>query len=354
MDFIERIDGIALRRPMAVRFKSADGSVEFSPPRMELHGKLKRTQCLTGDDFAELKAARRRGRADRRNSRSRRRRCCISAAAAPRIAPRRSIRTSTSSIADIARVYREEIAALYDAGCRYLQIDETNLPSLCDPKLREQAKNDRRGPGRRCRALRAADQRRAARPAGGHDRRACTCAAAITQAAGSPKAATIRWPRCCSARSTSTASSSNTTAPRAGSFAPLRYLPARARSRCSASSPPRRPKLESKDELKRRIEEAAKYVPLERLALSPQCGFASTIEGNRAHRGRREAQARARRRDRARGLGLTGTPPTVIRNPWSCPAAPRVVRARLSCQKARRTGLHDGRKAAARQRRRRA
>ena len=45
-------------------------------------------------------------------------------------------------------------------------------------------------------------------------------------------------------------------------------------------SPRNPPKLESKDELKRRIDEASKYVPLERLALSPQCGFASTIEGN--------------------------------------------------------------------------
>ncbi len=46
------------------------------------------------------------------------------------------------------------------------------------------------------------------------------------------------------------------------------------------SSPRNPPKLESKDDLKRRIDEASKYVPLERLALSPQCGFASTIEGN--------------------------------------------------------------------------
>ena len=55
---------------------------------------------------------------------------------------------------------------------------------------------------------------------------------------------------------------------------------ARTRSRCLALSPRNPPKLESKDELKRRIDEASKYVPLERLALSPQCGFASTIEGN--------------------------------------------------------------------------
>ena len=55
MDFIERIDGLRFAEPMAVRFKSADGSVEFSPPRMELHAPLKRTQSLTGTDFPSLK-----------------------------------------------------------------------------------------------------------------------------------------------------------------------------------------------------------------------------------------------------------------------------------------------------------
>ena len=55
MDFIERIDGIRFGEPMTVRFKSADGSVSFSPPRMELTGRLKRTQSLSRDDFALLK-----------------------------------------------------------------------------------------------------------------------------------------------------------------------------------------------------------------------------------------------------------------------------------------------------------
>ena len=53
MDFIERIDGLRFGEPLAVRFKSADGSVEFSPPRMELYAPLKRTQSLTRTDFAQ-------------------------------------------------------------------------------------------------------------------------------------------------------------------------------------------------------------------------------------------------------------------------------------------------------------
>ena len=76
--------------------------------------------------------------------------------------------------ADLARVYREEIEALYAAGCRYVQIDETNLPFLCDPKLRDHARSDRRGPGQAAAALCRAAQRHRARPARGHDGRACT------------------------------------------------------------------------------------------------------------------------------------------------------------------------------------
>ncbi len=67
--------------------------------------------------------------------------------------------------------------------------------------------------------------------------------------------------------------------PRAGSFAPLRYL-SKNKTAVLGLVTTKTPGLESKDELKRRIDEAAKVVPLDRLALSPQCGFASTIRGN--------------------------------------------------------------------------
>ena len=67
--------------------------------------------------------------------------------------------------------------------------------------------------------------------------------------------------------------------PRAGSFAPLKYL-AKDKIAVLGLVTSKKPALEARDELKRRIEEAARIVPLDRLALSPQCGFASTIEGN--------------------------------------------------------------------------
>jgi len=68
--------------------------------------------------------------------------------------------------------------------------------------------------------------------------------------------------------------------PRAGSFAPLRYLSGNKVAVLGLVTT-KKPQMETKDELKRRIDEAARYVPLERLALSPQCGFASTIGGNK-------------------------------------------------------------------------
>jgi 5-methyltetrahydropteroyltriglutamate--homocysteine methyltransferase len=67
---------------------------------------------------------------------------------------------------------------------------------------------------------------------------------------------------------------------RAGGFEPLRYLSG-SKVAVLGLVTTKKPALETKDALKRRIDEAAKYVPLERLALSPQCGFASTIGGNK-------------------------------------------------------------------------
>jgi 5-methyltetrahydropteroyltriglutamate--homocysteine methyltransferase len=67
---------------------------------------------------------------------------------------------------------------------------------------------------------------------------------------------------------------------RSGDFAPLRFMP-KDKIVVLGLITSKRPQLESKDDIRRRIDEAAKYVPIERLAISPQCGFASTQEGNR-------------------------------------------------------------------------
>lgn len=277
MDFIERIDGIRFGAPMAVRFKSTDGSVEFSPPQMELHGKLRRTQSLTGSDFAQVKPL-----ADKAGLMPKQ------TIPSPTLLHYRSTRSRKHSTiypdvdelyADIARVYREEIAALYAAGCRYLQIDETNLPGhLSDPKLREQAKAEGEDPDALvAQYAKLINETIRDVPA---DMTVCMHMCRGNHAGGwfaeggyDPVART-------------TFSTVDVDGffleydtPRAGSFAPLQYL-AGGKIAVLGLVTTKSPKLESKDDLKRRIEEASKYVPLERLALSPQCGFASTIEGN--------------------------------------------------------------------------
>ena len=277
MDFIERIDGIRFAEPMAVRFKSADGSVEFSPPRMELTGRLKRTQSLTGSDFAQLKpVATAAGLMPKQTMPS------------PTLLHFRSTRSRQHSkvypdveqlYEDIALVYREEIAALYAAGCRYIQLDETNIPGhLTDPALREAAKKEGEDP----------------------DALVARYAALINDSIRDvPDDMTVCMHMCRGNHAggwfaeggydpVAEVSFSSIDVdgffleydtPRAGSFAPLKHL-REGKIAVLGLVTTKKPDLENKDDLKRRIEEAAKIVPLERLALSPQCGFASTIEGN--------------------------------------------------------------------------
>jgi 5-methyltetrahydropteroyltriglutamate--homocysteine methyltransferase len=95
---------------------------------------------------------------------------------------------------------------------------------------------------------------------------------------------------------------------RSGGFEPLRHVPD-DRVVVLGLITTKKPRLETEDELRRRIEEASRYVPLERLALSPQCGFASTMEGNRLSPD-----------DQRRKLELVGR---VARTVWGIEGAPR-------------------------------
>jgi 5-methyltetrahydropteroyltriglutamate--homocysteine methyltransferase len=78
---------------------------------------------------------------------------------------------------------------------------------------------------------------------------------------------------------------------RSGGFAPLRFVPP-GKMVVLGLVTTKRGALEDKDQLKRRIDEAAKYVPLEQLCLSPQCGFSSTVEGNALTREEQAAKLR--------------------------------------------------------------
>ncbi len=126
LDFLEKIDGVEVKGGLAVKFHNEGGDIEFSPPRFEVHGKMKRSRSLSVDDFAELKGvAARHGLTAKQPIPS------------PTLVHMRGGRAAIDSavypdmdtfVADLVAVYRAEIKALYDAGCRYLQIDETNLP----------------------------------------------------------------------------------------------------------------------------------------------------------------------------------------------------------------------------------
>src|SRR6185295_10112734 len=154
---------------------------------------------------------------------------------------------------DIARVYREEIAALYASGCRYLQIDETNIPGhLSDPSLREQAKKDGEYPdGLVVRYAKLINDSIRDVP---DDMTVCVHMCRGNHAGG--------W--FAEGGYDPVAEISFSEIDVDGSFTPLRHL-GRDKIAVLGLVTTKSAKLESKDELKRRIDEASKYVPLERL-----------------------------------------------------------------------------------------
>ncbi len=180
---------------------------------------------------------------------------------------------------DLAAAYRAAIRAFYDAGCRYLQLDDTAWAMVCDPSEREHSRERGDDPD--------SLPKRYAR---------------LTNAAleGKPADMAITMHSCRgNFRSTFIASGGydfvaeellGHTAldgyfleydnERAGGFEPLRFFPKGNKQMVLGLVTSKFGLLESKDDIKRRIDEASKYVSLDQLCLSPQCGFASTEEGN--------------------------------------------------------------------------
>jgi 5-methyltetrahydropteroyltriglutamate--homocysteine methyltransferase len=180
---------------------------------------------------------------------------------------------------DVAAAWKKAIHAFYDAGCRYLQLDDTAWAMMCDPKEREQSKARGDDPDKL--------------PA---------IYARVTNAAleGKPADMAITMHSCRgNFRSTWIAQGGyefvaeqllgNTNlngyfleydSDRAGGFEPLRYFPKGDKQLVLGLVTSKSGRLEQKDDIKRRIEQATKYVALDQLCLSPQCGFSSTEEGN--------------------------------------------------------------------------
>ena len=189
---------------------------------------------------------------------------------------------------DLTKAYRDEIRDLYQAGCRYLQIDDTTIAMFGDPKVQEQFRK-------------AGDDPK-------HD--VALYAQAVNQAIrDAPDDMTVALHTCRgNFKSTWLASGSYDYVAeisfsrlqvdgffleyddeRSGGFEPLRYIPKGKRVVLGLVSS-KKPQLEDRGFLARKIEEASKHAPLEQLALSPQCGFASSIRGNPLGEAEQEAK----------------------------------------------------------------
>ena len=269
LDFMRELDGVTLKAAVGMTFAAAD-----VPPMATVTGKLACTKPVMVDHFVFLKSVTKKtakfcmpspGSLHFRGGRN-----AISREVYPDLA---------EFWLDAAAAWRQAIRQLGDAGCSYLQLDDVGFSYLCDAKVRENFR------------------------ANGDDPAGLqfTYAQAINRALeGRPKGMSVTMHTCRgNFRSTWFAAGGyqeevlegmfsadvdgffmEYDSERAGGFEPLRKLP-RGKNVVLGLVTTKSGILEKKEDLKRRIEEAAKYVPLENLRLSPQCGFSSTHHGNK-------------------------------------------------------------------------
>ena len=181
--------------------------------------------------------------------------------------------------ADLARTYRKAVKAFYDAGCRYLQFDDTVWAYLCSQDELQKARDRGDNPdGLQQTYARIINYALAERPADmvvtTHVCRGNFRSTWISSGGYEPVAETML------AGTNYDGYFLEYDSDRAGGFEPLRYLPKGNKVVVVGVITSKFGELEKKDDVKRRLEEAAKFVPLDQLAVSPQCGFASTEEGN--------------------------------------------------------------------------
>ena len=274
-DFLLSFENVELvPSKVPVRFHNSEGVVLQQPPTMAITGKLSRRKPIFVDDFKFLTSV-------------------VSSKSTPKItipSPTllhfRGGRDAIDKVAyptieefyvDLARIYREEIADLAAAGCRYLQIDETNLAYLCDPTLRDHARSLGEDPDQLLRTYaKLLNDVIAGKP---DDMTICMhlCrgnygGAWVAEGGYEPVAEVLL------ADINVDGYFMEFDSDRAGGFQPLRFLP-KGKTVVLGLITTKSGALESAESIKARINEAAKVLPLDQLALSPQCGFASGIEG---------------------------------------------------------------------------
>jgi len=273
IDFLTQLDGVETKGGIAVSFHSAAGNVDFAPPVMQVTRKVRHAKPIQLADFQFLKSATSRTPKVTIPSPTmlhfRGGRNAISREAYPDL---------DAFYADVAAGYADELQSLGAAGCTYLQLDDTNLAYLCDEKMREGARS--RGddpnelPRRYARLINAAIANR--------PKNMTVCVHLCRGNFKSAWAAEGGYEPVAEVLFNELAVDGyflEYDDARSGDFAPLRHVP-KGKTVVLGLVSTKIGQLESKDDLKRRIDAAAKLVPLEQLCLSPQCGFSSTVHGN--------------------------------------------------------------------------
>jgi 5-methyltetrahydropteroyltriglutamate--homocysteine methyltransferase len=277
-DFLQQIEGVkvveGLLPDSAKHFQNPDADVQRSPTQFVVTGKLRHAHGIEVENFKFLASVAKQTAKQCIPSPSlvhfRTGRGGVDKTAYPEMA---------TFFADLAAVFREEIAQLGAAGCTYLEIDDVNFAYLCDPKMREGARKIGEDPDKLpslyanlindcikerpagmavCTHLCRGNFRSAWVAEGGYD--------AVAEVLFNELEVDGYF--------------LEFDTPRAGNFAPLRYMPSDKKLILGLVSS-KTGELEKADDLKRRIDEASKLVPLDQLGISPQCGFSSTVLGNK-------------------------------------------------------------------------
>jgi 5-methyltetrahydropteroyltriglutamate--homocysteine methyltransferase len=279
MDFIYQLEGVdRTDEKLQVHFHNAEGDLDFESAALRVHDRVRLGDTIFGDAFAFLRETVRQS--------------------APGLTPKLTIpspsmvhyRGGRAAIdesvypdlgpfwEDLSAAYAEEVRRVVDLGCTYLQLDDTSLAYLNDPKQREivtaQGSDAEHQHEQYIRTINAAV---ADRPEGLHvtthmcrgNYRSSWAAEGgydfVAEALFSELAVDGFFLEYDDERS--------------GGFEPLRFVPP-GKQVVLGLVTTKSGKLEDKDDLKRRIDEASRFVPLDQLCLSPQCGFSSTVEGN--------------------------------------------------------------------------
>ena len=274
MDFLYQIGGVTkVPGSRKVEFRNEQGTLEFTVATHAITEKLKLDRCIFGEHFTFLQSV---------------------ATATPKLtipSPNMMhLRSGRASIDpavyasmdefwdDLARVYVKELEELAKLGCSYLQLDDISLAYLGDPAQREMiTRMGGDGERQHLQNIRVLNAVLAHKPAG---MTVCThmCRGNFRSSwAASGGYDFVAEPLFSELKVDGFFLEYDDA--RSGSFEPLRFVPKGKRVVLGLVTT-KKGALEKKDDLKRRIDEAAKHVPLDQLCLSPQCGFSSTIEGN--------------------------------------------------------------------------